>query len=172
MRKRITERRIKSKDYNICFRIAIYYSITHSDYFLDRALALLGRSRKVAKVVSCYISKLSDKLWFVYRQTCLQVLWLTSRSKWISDKLNVREISRETLVKAKDSPEYKKSDRTPFEICTKFFERCNQFRRVPYKVSPMLQNHKRDDVRARRSTIGTLMNVRDFELFDISDDEW
>lgn len=167
MRKRITERKLKSRDYSVCFRIAVYYSITHSDYFLDRALALLGRTRLVAKVVTCYISKLSDKLWFVYRQTCLQVSWLTSRSLWISDKLNIRNMSRETLVKAKDSPEFKLSDRSPFALCIAFFENNVQARKVPYVASLPQQSA----VRAGGRAIGTYLDVKGFELFDISDDE-
>jgi hypothetical protein len=168
LRKRVTERRIKPKDYSVCFRIAVYYSITHSDYFLDRALALLGRSRKVAKVISCYLSKLSDKLWFVYRQVCLQTSWLTSRSKWISDKLRVKEISRDLLVKASKSPEYVKTDQTPFAPCALFFRNNVEARTVPY-VTTSLRHVS--DVRGGRGLIGTSLDERGFELFDIGDDE-
>jgi hypothetical protein len=170
LRKRLTERSIKSRDYSICFRIAVYYSITHSDYFLDRALALLGRSRKIAKVISCFISKLSDKLWFVYRQVCLQTSWLTSRSKWISDKLRVKEISRDLIVKASKSPEYNKSDQTPFAPCALFFKNNVEARAVPY-VTTSLRHVS--DVRGGRGLIGTSLDIKGFELFDISDgEEW
>jgi len=171
LRKRLTERKIKPKDYSVCFRIAVYYSITHSDYFLDRALALLGRSRKIAKVVSCFIGKLSDKLWFVYRQICLQISWLTSRSKWISDKLRVKEISKDLIVKASKSPEYVKSDQTPFAPCALFFKSNVEARTVPYVTTSLRYVPKDSSVRGGRSLIGTSLDIRGFELFDISDDE-
>jgi hypothetical protein len=79
-------RDMKPRDKKQLFQVAAFYAVSHSDYFLDRALAVLHRPKPLAKLVSCFVRKLDDKYWFVYRQICNQIYWLTFQSLEISDK--------------------------------------------------------------------------------------
>jgi hypothetical protein len=83
-------RDVKKRDKKILLQVAALYAINHSDYFMDRALAVLHRPKVLAKVVSFFVRKLDDKFWFVYRQVCLQTHWLTFQSHEISDKSSKR----------------------------------------------------------------------------------
>jgi hypothetical protein len=126
----------RQRDKNFILKIAVVYTITHSDYFLDRMLALLGRSRAVAGVFRYYLRRLGDKLWFVYRQVCLHTYWLTNRSVRTSDK------PRKSVTKVPQLPDLgywvtdTNDDRlTPFYSPAMFYEQCEDYRSVPYKSS-------------------------------------
>jgi hypothetical protein len=86
MKRKLRYRDMKVQDKKLLLRVAALYVVNHSDYFMDRALAVLHRPAPLAKLVSCFVSKLDDKYWFVYRQVCLQTYWLTFQSLEISDK--------------------------------------------------------------------------------------
>jgi hypothetical protein len=88
---------MKRRDRQLLFKVAALYTVTHSDYFLDRALACLTRPRPLARIVQYFVRKLDDKFWFVYRQICLQINWLTFQSLGISDKSS-NELLRSFMV--------------------------------------------------------------------------
>jgi len=125
-------RYIKPRDKTLLFKIAVYYTITHSDYFLDRMLALLGRSKAVEKVFNLYVRKLDDIKWFVYRQVCLQAYWLTFRSLGISDKSRVIEERRKLLSKIGYNFRHSLIRQDTFRKCARFFTPTLRFRNAPY----------------------------------------
>jgi len=126
----------KHRDKNLILKIAAYYSITHSDYFLDRMLALLGRSKAVKGIFRSFLCRLGDKLWFVYRQVCLHTYWLTNRS------LGTRDKPRMSTTKVPQLPdlgywvtEMDITDQlTPFYFPAMFYEQCVDYRSVPYSL--------------------------------------
>lgn len=77
---------VKPKTRELLLKVSALYATIHSDYFMDRAIALLCRPRPLSKLVDSYLSKIDDKFWFVYRQVSLQTNWLTFQSHGISDK--------------------------------------------------------------------------------------
>jgi hypothetical protein len=86
-RRRHSYRRdIQSKDKDLLARVASLYVTNHSDYFLDRALAVLTRPSSLKKLLDSFVRKLDDKFWFVYSQVSSQTYWLTFRSLGIRDK--------------------------------------------------------------------------------------
>lgn len=126
----------RQQDRNFILKIAVVYTITHSDYFLDRMLALLGRSKAVKGVFRYFLCRLGDKLWFVYRQVCLHTYWLTNRS------LGTRDKPRMSTTKVSQLPDLgywvteMDDDRlTPFYSPAMFYEQCLDYRSVPFKTS-------------------------------------
>jgi len=71
-------------------RAAVLYTATHSNYMMDRLLANLrpDRFKVFQKLLHYFASRMGTNFRFVYSQTCLQVSWLSFRSKWIRDKPN------------------------------------------------------------------------------------
>lgn len=74
-------RKVKAADRQQLLQVAALYVVNKSDYFMDRALAVLHRRGPLKGVVSYFVRKLDDKFWFVYRQVCYQTYWLVLRSR-------------------------------------------------------------------------------------------
>jgi hypothetical protein len=102
------KQRVKDVNYRTreqLLQVSALYATIHSDYFMDRALALLCRPRPLSRLMDSYLSKIDDKFWFVYRQVSLQAHWLTFQSFGISDK----SISKSVLKRfmSSDSKRYR-----------------------------------------------------------------
>jgi hypothetical protein len=132
---------IKWRDHDLLIKVSALYVVSHSDYFFDRVLALLGRWKTLSKVLQHFVRKLDDKFWFVYRQVCLQTHWLTFRS------LGIRDKSSKLLLKS-----FMPNDTRDFRniVIRGAFETASntwcwiKFRRTPYVPVPKLRDRIKD----------------------------
>jgi hypothetical protein len=135
LRKRLN-RYTRARDLRTLFGISAYYAITHSDYFLDRALALLGRRQVVLEhLLEKFVCTLDDSLWFVYRQVCLQTYWLTFRSLRTRDKSrNAYSGERNSFLFPRDQDRavFEEVWREGFTRATRFIETCSHYRPDPF----------------------------------------
>jgi hypothetical protein len=121
---------IQRRDKQQLLNVAAMYTVTHSDYFLDRALALLTKRRPLRGLLDSFTRKLDDKFWFVYSQVCFQTYWLTFQSLGISDKSRNREVYKNFM--SSDSISYKHSSiLEAFEIASDV-TRLTKFRDTPF----------------------------------------
>jgi uncharacterized protein YggT (Ycf19 family) len=149
LRKRLN-RYTRGRDLSTLLKISAYYAITHSDYFLDRALALLGRRQVVLEhLLERYVCTLDDSLWFVYRQVCLQTHWLTFRSEKTRDKSRNAYFSKQNdFLFPRDQKDDLFLDvwRKGFGKAARFLETCSEFRPDPY-----VNRHKHGSALGRKS---------------------
>lgn len=139
MKRKQRFRDIRRKDKNLLFKVAAYYATTHSDYFLDRALACLHKPGPLSSLVVCFVRKLDDKFWFVYSQICNQIYWLTFQSLGISDKS--RKDFRESFMLSSTKGERIKSLRECFETASCVTARI-KFRDTPYVHEPKIRDRE------------------------------
>jgi hypothetical protein len=143
MKRKQRFRDIKWSDKKILFKVAALYVTTHSDYFLDRALALLHRPGPLNSIVNCFVRKLDDKFWFVYSQICNQIYWLTFQSLGISDKS--RKDFCESLMPEGTQEARNNSVKSSFETASC----CNNrimFRKTPYVRVSKLRDRIKDPI--------------------------
>lgn len=132
-------RDIRRLDHQLLLKVAALYTVTHSDYILDRALACLHRPGPLSGVLRYFVRKLDDKFWFVYRQVCLQTNWLTFQSLGISDKSS-RAVLRDFM--SYDSKKYRNSViREAFETASDVTV-LTKFRTTPYVQDLKLRGNK------------------------------
>jgi len=134
---------VKGRTKDLLLKVAALYTVTHSDYFLDRALAVLHRQKALQGLVDSYVRKLDDKFWFVYSQVCYQTYWLTFRSLGISDKLSGKAYSD---FMSSDTDRYKRYEiREAFKTASDTSCR-TKFRRTPYVPVKKLRVTQKDDL--------------------------
>jgi len=127
-RRRVVD--IRSRDKQLLLRVAAMYTVTHSDYFLDRVLATLTKRRTVQGLLESFTRKLDDKFWFVYSQVCYQTHWLTFQSSRISDKSRSRDAYKSFM--SNDIRSYKRETiAEAFEVASDV-TRLTRFRSTPY----------------------------------------
>lgn len=135
---------ISSRDKQQLLQVAALYTVSHSDYFFDRALALLTKSKQLRSLIDSFVRKLDDKFWFVYSQVCYQTYWLTFQSLGISDKS--RSIEAYNTFMSEDSEEYKlDSIREAFEIASDVTQ-LTRFRRTPFVKVRKERAARKDDL--------------------------
>jgi hypothetical protein len=137
-------RDLKRLDHHRLMRIAALYVTTHSDYFMDRAIALLGRRDGVLdKVILNFVRKLDDKYWFVYRQVCLQTNWLTFRSLETRDKSSkvyLKRFMTEDIKRVRN-----KTIESAFETASNV-DHWIKFRKTPYVQGSKLRDRIKDPI--------------------------
>lgn len=112
---------------------------------MDRALACLHKPGPLSRVVNCFVRKLDDKFWFVYRQICYQIYWLTFQSLGISDKSskNLWESFMPHDIDEFRREEVSEAFETASDDCSQI-----EFRRTPYVPVPKLRDRIKDPVLA------------------------
>lgn len=141
MKRKQRFRDIRPKDKELLFKVAALYTTTHSDYFLDRALACLHKPGPLASIVVCFVRKLDDKFWFVYSQICNQIHWLTFQSLGISDKS--RKDFREVFMSKDTETSRRKCVKSAFETASNV-NHWIKFRETPYVRVPKLRDRIKD----------------------------
>jgi hypothetical protein len=137
-------RDIKPKDRELLLKVAAVYVTSHSDYFMDRALACLHRPGPLSSLVTCFVRKLDDKFWFVYSQICYQINWLTFQSLGISDKSRKQKDSSLNTFMSNDSKVFRDDViRSAFETASNDLHWI-KFRKTPYVPVPKLRDRITD----------------------------
>jgi hypothetical protein len=84
------------------FEVALIYSLTGSNWFIDRVLAITRKKKKngpLRGLISRFTAKLDDSQRFVYSQAWQQANWLTSRAERPCDKSSSNHAKRDVLVR-------------------------------------------------------------------------
>jgi len=157
-------RDIKRDDRALLLKVAALYATSHSDYFLDRALAVLHRPGPLAKVVNCFVRKLDDKFWFVYSQVCIQTNWLTFQSLGISDKSSKLFLRR---FMPNDTKRFRDSI-----ICSAFETAADDCRRVRFRARPYVSGSKLCDKGASVQKDPTVLAFLEYESEPEIDSDW
>lgn len=121
---------IQRRDKLQLLQVAAMYTVTHSDYFLDRALALLTKRKPLRGLLVSFTRKLDDKFWFVYSQVCFQTYWLTFQSLGISDKSRIKEVYENFM--SSDSLSHKHSSIVEAFETASDVTRLTKFRESPF----------------------------------------
>lgn len=140
MKRKKRFRDIRPQDKKQLLKVAALYVTSHSDYFLDRALACLHKPKPLSSIVNCFVRKLDDKFWFVYSQVCNQTYWLTFQSLGISDKSRK---DFESLMPGGTEESKKECVKSAFETASFPYGRI-EFRKTPYVRIPKLSDRIKD----------------------------
>jgi hypothetical protein len=143
MKRKQRFRNIGSRDKKLLLQVAAFYATSHSDYFMDRALACLHKPGPLSRMLTYFVRRLDDKYWFVYRQICYQIHWLTFQSLGISDK------SSKKLLKSFMSSDIKEFRN---DVIKGSFETASndcswiEFRKTKYVPVPKLRDRIKDPI--------------------------
>jgi len=148
-RKRVVD--VQSRDKALLLKVAAMYTVTHSDYFLDRALATLTKRRTVQGLLDSFTRKLDDKFWFVYSQVCFQTNWLTFQSLGISDKSRSKD-AYDTFMSEDIGARKRQSIKEAFEVASDVTQ-LTKFRARKYDKLPKTRQQVKDPLLALFETL-------------------